>query len=360
MTKKEKELFFLLCRFWNADKRRLEKLLEKGAATPDVLGQLFFNRMQGIAYGVLKENDCLGKVNREFRNSLASAYERNAEKNFSFFLCVKKLSEILREQEGKYAMLKGALLCGTYPAGYRTSNDIDLLVHPEHVTDIGNALLAAGFRQGHLRNNLFIPATRKEIIESKMMRGETVPYVLEVNLPEMQFLEVDLNFSLDYKNGNPSMVKELIARTRKVSIDGINIMTLGKGDFFIHLCNHLYKEATTYPWVKMKRDMTLYKYCDIYFLLNRLSEKDTEILLSRMKEIEMQDLCSCVILWTHALFGVTNQRALDFAMDTLAENPDLLHRVTDPSKRKDFLYEVKDVQERFFHKNREKILQEVS
>lgn len=99
-------------------------------------------------------------------------------------------------------MLKGAYLCAHYPDGYRTSNDVDLLVLPKDVTTIGNLLARSGFRQGNIRNGEFIPATRQEIIESKMMRGETVPYIKEVDLTFMKFFKVDINFSLDYKNGN--------------------------------------------------------------------------------------------------------------------------------------------------------------
>ncbi len=198
MKKQEKELFKALCSF--KAKEFDEDLLK--AATPGVLGCLFFNRMQAIAYGVLKEYGLLGKVNREFRNSLKGAYEQNLEKNRSLFWCINHVEEALSKCGAKYAMLKGAYLCKAYPEGFRTSNDIDLLVHPKDVTEIGNALLSAGFKQGNVRNGSFIPATRKEIIESKMMRGETVPYIKEIGISGMQFLEVDINFSLDYKPGD--------------------------------------------------------------------------------------------------------------------------------------------------------------
>ena len=57
------------------------------AATPEVLGHIFFNRMQGISYGVLKENKVLGGINREFRNSLREAYEHNVTGNYSYYEC---------------------------------------------------------------------------------------------------------------------------------------------------------------------------------------------------------------------------------------------------------------------------------
>ena len=38
----------------------------------------------------------------------------------------------LEENDANYALLKGAYLCSLYPLGYRTSNDIDVLVLPEN------------------------------------------------------------------------------------------------------------------------------------------------------------------------------------------------------------------------------------
>ena len=110
MNQQEKNLFINLCSFkaQNFDKTLLS------AASPTVLGQLFFNRMQAVAYGTLKKHNLLGNVNREFRNSLKLAYEQNIEKNKSFFWCVKHIEEILSDCKCKYAMLKGAKLCKSY------------------------------------------------------------------------------------------------------------------------------------------------------------------------------------------------------------------------------------------------------
>ena len=85
MRQKEKELFKSLCSFKEGDFD--ESLLD--AATPAVLGHLFFNRMQAVAFGTLEKYGLLAKVNREFRNSLKGVYNQNIEKNNSFFRCVQ-------------------------------------------------------------------------------------------------------------------------------------------------------------------------------------------------------------------------------------------------------------------------------
>ena len=356
MNTKEKKLFMDLCKFKDAVEITEDSITQN--ATPELLGELFFNRMQGVAYGTLMEKGLLGKVNREFRVSLANAYDQNIEHNKSFYKCLDKLTGILSNQDGKYVMLKGALLCGKYPKGYRTSNDIDLLVCPDDVTEIGSVLNDAGFVQGHIRNGNFIKATREEIIESKMMRGETVPYILQVDMPFMKYLEVDINFSLDYKNSKSSAVSEMIKNHKKIRLGKHTICTLDDYDFFIHLCLHLFKEATTYPWIEMKRDMTLYKYLDIYMLYADYGPTERKKLFERMEIIGVTDICSAVLIWVDQIFsmGVCTDR--NEIMDNIDPQNNILLKVTDPERKRIYYYTEEDAQKRLFAKNRTKLLKE--
>lgn len=355
MKQKEKELFKSLCCFQAHTFE--ESLLE--AATPSVLGYLFFNRMQAVAYGTLKKHNLLGKVNREFRNCLKSAYMQNLEKNKSFFECVQYIEDILSSCQCKYALLKGAYLCNYYPDGFRTSNDIDLLVAPRDVTEIGNALMIAGFKQGNVRNDKFEPATRKEIIESKMLRGETVPYIKEINLPGMQFLEVDINFSLDYKPGDTSVLAEMLNNSTLEYLKDFGIHTLRSDDFFVHLCSHLYKEATALPWVEMGRDMTLYKYCDIYMLFNDGSKEQSNFLFRRAKELGMEKVCAFAVYQTSKLFEFNNTYLVGLAESVLGSDTEFIHTVVSPKEKKTYLYYEKDILERFFSDDRKALLKEL-
>lgn len=358
MNNNERILTMKLCDYLKPDVEYLKEALSK-YASESVLGQLFFNRMQSVAYGVMHENNLLDNVNREFRNSLKYAYIQNKQKNESFYKCVKMLSGILNGYKDKYAMLKGAVLCKKYPDGYRTSNDIDLLVRAEDVTTIGNVLIENGFRQGYIKNDAFIKATRTQIIESKIARGETVPYIIQVDYPYMKYLEVDINFSLDYKNNNNNDVDRLLKNSCDVDIEDFKIRTLQYDDFIIHLCGHLFKEATTLPWVNMKRDMTLYKFCDIYSSLNNMSFVDINNLFIRANEFGMSEICSCVIIWTAQLFENTNLYAYVYAKHLLSGREDILDTVISPKDKKVYLYTEKDIVNRFFNKNRVEILKEV-
>lgn len=355
MTKKEKELFKKLCSF-KAEKFDVNLI---DATTPAVLGQLFFNRMQAIAYGTLKKHNLLGKINREFRNSLKNTYVQNIEKNESYFWCIKYVEEILSQCDCRYVLLKGAYLCKVYPEGYRTSNDIDLLVHPNDVTIIGNTLIKDGFKQGNIRNGKFEPATRKEIIESKMTRGETVPYIKEVNLPQMQFLEIDINFSLDYQSGDIVLLEEMLNNMAIEELEDLKVHTLRADDFFIHLCSHLYKEATTLPWIEMTRDMTLYKYCDIYMLINDADEKYIDFLFERAEKLGMEKICAFAVLQTTELFEFENLYAVEIAKRILIDDNNFIHIIVSPKEKKKYIYRERDIFERFFANDRKTLLEEV-
>lgn len=345
MTEKEKQLFFALARF----REPFPDPSLTAYATPAVLGHLFYNRMQGIAFGTLRENGLLDRTSREFRNSLAAASEQNIIRNESFGVCVSELADLLLAENCGAALLKGAYLCAHYPAGYRTANDADLLVLPEAVTRIGNLLTKAGFRQGHLRNGEFVPATRREIITSKMMRGETVPYLKEVNLPFLRFFEVDINFSLDYKNGDRDLLSDMLSRVSVRQENGRALPMLCDADFFLQLCAHLYKEATSLPWIEMRRDMTLYKYCDIYLLLSEMSDGRLRDVFRRAEELGMEKILAFAILDTADLFGGgVPLSACNMAAAALTDDPDFRLRVVSPGEGKTLYYRTRDIGRRFF------------
>lgn len=353
MNQKEKELFLELCVFRNPNAKKLERLLNNGAATPDVLGMLFANRMAGVAYHVLKETELLDRVDREFRNSLRNAHLLNEKLNEDFIGCLKFLSAELEACGVPYALLKGAYLCPWYPKGCRTSNDIDVLVAPENVGKVSARLKIAGFRQGYLKNGVFMPATRQQIIESKMTRGETVPFIKETKLPFMKHLEVDLNFSLDYKNGDDESLGKMLALTRVISVGPAEIRTLDACDFLLHLCAHLYKEATTVPWIRMKRDMTLYKYCDIFGLLSELNEDDYSALMSRAEEANMRTEVAYCCRSVEAFFHIP----LPLPFDLTEKEAYSIDCVISPAENKLYHYTESDPVKRFFAKDRMALLE---
>ena len=358
MNQQERELFMALCRFRHPEKEQLSAWIEAGAASAAVLGELFWNRAAAVAHFTLQETGQLSQVHREFRNALESARVQNIARNRSFFQCLAMLTEALSSCGGHYAMLKGALLCAHYPEGLRTSNDVDLLVPPAFVSEVGQALTAAGFRQGSVKNGEFVPAARAEIIRSRMTRGETVPYIKEVGLPYLRYLEVDVNFSLDFKNGDAAAVEALVARAASYPIRDFSIPVLAEEDFFLHLCTHLYKEATTYPWILMKRDMTLYKYIDLYLLLSGMSVAAAERIASRAAALGLEKECRYAVTETENLLAGESMAAKALLRALPMVPVEELLTVAAPAEKKWYRYTVSDAKERVFTAERAALLHE--
>ena len=355
MNQKEKELFLELSKLKAPNEKKIEKLLKDGYASYEVLGMLFVNRMAGVAYHVLNQTKLLDKADREFRNSIKNASVLNQKINDDFRGCINHLTTELESCGVPYALLKGAYLCHWYPKGCRTSNDIDILVAPENVGKISAKLKMAGFRQGYLKNGVFEPATRQQIIESKMSRGETVPFIKETKLSYIPYLEVDINFSLDYKNSDDAVLKEMLSRTQIVTVNSTKVRTLDPCDFLLHLCAHLYKEATTVPWIRMKRDMTFYKYEDIYGLLMDLKEADYNNLMLRAEQYNMKSEVFYCIKSIESLFNLP----IFVSFQLTGAELNALNEVVAPAEKKMYWYTESNISKRFFEKDRMKLLEVV-
>ena len=246
-----------LCKFIYPNKIAIESMMKKPLNYQYILGQLLYNRMGVVAYYTLLKSNLLKDTNREFRNTLKIIFESGVSKTDALHTSLGYLYTILKDVDFNYAILKGSFLVNLYPDGLRTSNDIDILISPENITDLSKMLISSGFKQGFIHNNSFVQANRKEIINSRMNRGETIPFIKELNMPNIKYLELDVNFSLDFKSGNDKeIVRSLLNDANELKRS--RLKTLNEIDFLIHLCTHLFKEATVMAWVNMGRDLSLY------------------------------------------------------------------------------------------------------
>lgn len=260
-----------------------------------LLGNICTNRIAGIAY----KNMYKSTVNwqKECKDVLGTMYEKNVQKSKVFKRFVCELASILEKAEFKYVLLKGAYLSTLlYEEGMRTSNDIDILIQEKDIEKCQNLLELNGFIQGYIEEGKKIrPASRREIIMSRMNYGETVPFVKEI---DGEILEIDINFSLDFKpEQGVSRVEQLLEKRERVIFEDSAYYTLNQYDFFIHLCCHLYKEATTINWVQMGRDLQLYKFSDINLFFRKvLASLDIDTLVKRIKEYQTEEECYYTIV----------------------------------------------------------------
>ena len=360
---KEQTLILELCTFLNPNREKIDALLKESINWPYVLGEILFHRAGSIAYHSLKATQLWANVPREVRSALKNTYESDVNKAKSMELAVKMLSDILSKGTFPYAFLKGSILTGSYPQGLRTSNDIDLLVRQKDLTEIESLLKENGFEQGYLKTDEFKPATRAEILSARMNRGETVPFVKCVDLPQMKYLEVDLNFSLDFKAKYESDTVGMFLShvVDYLMPNGVSLRTLDKYDFFIHLCVHLHKEATTYAWVERQSDIGLYKFADLYLLYNQWLSNNNEYtnLSNRIREYGLERECYYALFYMTEIFKIRDRFFEDFLCQIQPQNMDFLREITSPTDNQVYRYD-KPFSEWIFTNNRKELLYEAS
>ena len=175
-----------------------------------------------------------------------------------------------------------------------------------------------------------------------MNRGETVPFIKRVDLPGMEFLEIDINFSLDFKAKQENdTVVDLLQHTQPLIKTGKgNLPTLSPADFLIHLCCHLYKEAAVYAWVEMERDLSLYKFADIYLLLHRWT--DPLLYSDLTSDIGCYGLnreCYYALLRTKELFDIENAALDQLLADIRPGDTAYLTEIIRPDQNKTYRYD---------------------
>lgn len=358
----EQQLVFELTRYLDYDPEKIGDLLSQVYDFPYLLGQLAYNRVAGVAYYVLGKSGLLPR-NREFRTALASLYTMNLQKHEAFQAALAQLTNCFNDVQFPYAFLKGSFLSSVmYPPGLRTSNDYDILVSQNDLTAIESLLTANGFIQGKIEKGQIIPATRSEIVTTRMNRGETVPFLKESKWPGMPFMEVDINFTLDHQaKDEADTVAAMLYDRQQISVSGDGqLYTLKPAEFLIHLCLHLFKEATVYNWVKMGRDLSLYKFLDIYSFLYTYGTTDyITTLTQKIRQYGVQKECYFAIVNTAELYpSLRNKIDIDGLLENiLPENIGYLHEIRYPAEGKAYYYEL-SFTDWFFTPNRISMLKE--
>lgn len=349
------ELFELSDVYMNPN-RELEKFTDESG----LLGELCINRVAGIAYGNLKRLANL-RTMKEFENTVTSVYKDNLNRTRTFKKNVEIVAKMLKDADFPYALLKGAYLTTqVYEEGCRTSNDLDILVEECNVAKCQNILKENGFIQGYYNKNenVIVPATRREIILSRMNYGETVPFV---KLMGQEFFNIDINFSVDFKpEKDKFIVRKLLSRIKVITFANTYFYTLDKTSFLIHLCCHLYKEATTMEWVKERRDLQLYKFSDINVFLHEFTDKLYDDLYTQVKDFGTEKECYYTLYNTAIIFPRLREvsKFNEFVERIRPKNLDFMKQIVDPQNQKTYAYKL-SFEDWFFVKDKEQYLTEI-
>lgn len=279
MIKKEYKAVLEIIKFGNK-KRETDKLLavleDKTLNWIEILGYLCYHRVAGLAYEVINTVN-VRKLDFPVFFAIYMIHQSQSIRTELQKEYVKSISSALCEANIEHVFLKGSVLSNTiYPVGTRAFNDIDILVSKSSTQSVKKVLYKLGFLQGkydYKRGNVD-EFNQDTITQAINTRGETAPFVKIVNKRTIKTIDVDVNFSLDWKpDGSDEAVDHFLNERILIPIDNsFSIYSLREEHLFIHLCSHFYKDSALIELVKKRKVLDLYKFVDIFTFIQTYFE----------------------------------------------------------------------------------------
>lgn len=350
-----------------------------------ILGFLELNKIGGYFFHKTKDYEI--KLPQSAERKLSQVLGLQSERNRFMRKYIQDISDELRYEKIRFAFLKGSVLSNTnfrfseksftcmalsedteqtyrrqagesfYGEGERVSNDIDLLVEQKDISAISEVLKNMGFVQGYydFRESKIVALPRKEILSRRMNRGETAPFVVATDNPCVPFIEVDINFSLDYLPNSHEEMLHAILKDSLCYAGNISggIRSLQADDFFLHLIMHQYKESILYSMVQRSKDTELYKLLDIYLFIKR-GYIELSGLYNKVKKYGLEQPVYSVMRSISELF--TDFHFSDYA--SMFQPKDGADEVIEPPTGRRFVWE-KPISERINFFDKERFLREV-
>ena len=329
------EILFKLSNVFNE-----EEIFFDNALGENLFGKTISNRVESIVYQNLckMKNVSFDRFEKCFE-LLCMEKKRETE---DYKKAIEHVAEIFNEAEFNYAFLKGAfLITNLYEEGFRQSNDIDVLIEEKDIDKCQALLFRNGFVQGYFQNGEIKPATRSEVIISRMNYGETIPFCKVWNNHPVF---VDINFSLDYKPMEDNkIIHNMLETTKLHSLKTTFLRTLNLSDFISHLCLHLYKEATTYDWVRRRKDLNLYKFSDINVIFHEKVTNDIfQELAEKIRDYGVIKECYYALLYAAEIYNnLTDMPEYAILLEKIKpDSLDYLHQIIDPMRKKIYSYDM--------------------
>lgn len=329
----------------------IQNCMEASVDQSYLLGKLGIHRIAAYAYWILNKRNLLKYFNREFTNVLKTIYMSSCEQSKIFRQNLAYLAELFQNAKFPYAVLKGAQLINLYPEGTRTSNDIDILVNREDVPDVTHLLKNQGFQQGILKGDDFFPASRRDIVNALLNRGETIPFVKRLDYGYKPYMELDINISVNESSiQTKNTVKQMLEHTLQIiHTEQGDLYTLDIVDFLLHLCAHLYKEASVFQWVKMGRDLSLYKFLDVRLFWDAyMTQEYFSVLVNRVTQYGLQDAFNYTFFYLSNLWGFDDEQLNEYLRKMDSHISDVMNTVYDLETKVKYSY-IDNLNDRIFN-----------
>jgi hypothetical protein len=185
-----------------------------------------------------------------------------AEKNKILMSELEIIKKKCKENNIIVAPVKGAFLLNKLYLNYqiRFSGDLDILISKKNVNKIIGIMYELGYVQGKCKNDCIVKMSRQEEILWKLNMGNLYPFVKLCEYGYPIEIKIDFRFSLDDRLDSTAV--DTMLKT-------VSHEEMDEEMYLIHMCTHLYNEASNLYFAKWNKDINIIKFCDIReYILN--------------------------------------------------------------------------------------------
>ncbi len=273
---KEDELIILTSQLTMSDetKSRIKLLIQEEMDWYYFFNSAIKQKVLTLIYYNLK-NLNIEKIIPKQLGRIALFYQLGTiERNKAYFEELKTIRRILEDNQVIAVPTKGGWLIPNLYGnnGTRTIGDIDFLVKKEDTKKIKLIMNENGYIQSEYDNNdrKLIHISKEKEVLWRTRKTNLFAFKKQVDNPYVGYFVFDFCFNLDILS-DKDPIPEMFSR---LNTDEGDLKYLSDIDFFIHLCVHLYKEATDAVCILHSTDLNLIKFCDVReFILQKMSKE---------------------------------------------------------------------------------------
>lgn len=256
------------------DEKEVREILEKEIDWNLVFEYGNKNKVIYLIYYNMKQLGIDKFVPKYLSSLLEDAFYCNKVRNAEKLEELDKVLSIFKEQGVACVPVKGGYLIDNVynNRSARVTNDIDALILKKDIKKIECILTDLGYIVGEVnrRDNSIITPSREKKVLYKTKMYNLLPFTKPSEVVEHSFIVFDLSYALDFSL-DTTPVEEMI----ECSIETNGKNQLLPEHFFVHMCCHHYREASHIEWIRIGKDLTVMKFCDVHSFVKMKMNKDT-------------------------------------------------------------------------------------
>lgn len=252
---------------------KVKSILDAGVNWFSIMEYGYKNRVIYLVYDNLKKLGFIKHIPQCLNMLLEDSCFCNIERNTTKLSEINLVYSALYEKDIPFLPVKGGYMIDNVYNNRRArvTNDIDALILKKDICKIDKVLTDMGYAVGELNpeTNEIVPPSHLKKILYKTKMYNLLPYVKLSDVMNRGHVIFDLSFALDFSL-DTAPVEEMIAN----SIEEDGKKQLLPEHFFVHMCCHHYREASHIEWIRIGKDLTIMKFCDVRTFVKLKMDKE--------------------------------------------------------------------------------------